>query len=167
MWFHTIAIPVKNSNGKTEYLLVISIDITRQTKAKKELSEHKERLDLAVQVSTDLIYEWNLNSDQLQWFGDIDKTLGYKKGAIPCTLRGWLNLIHPEDRPNLNEAVSFHRKSTKPIYVEYRIKNRIDEKIEQMEFMGRVNIKHHKRYLDLQKENTALKKGLEKYEDID
>ena len=36
----------------------------------------------------------------------------------------------------------------------------LKKKVEQMEFMGRVNIKHHKRMMELERENKLLKKRL-------
>jgi PAS domain S-box-containing protein len=53
--------------------------------------------------------------------GDIDSALGYKVGEIKHTLENWLRLIHPKDRPSLEDAVLLHKESTKPIDYIYRI----------------------------------------------
>lgn len=84
----------------------------------------EERLQKVVQVSNDLIYEWNIQDDSLEWFGDIDRALGYNPGEIEQTIVGWIRLIHPEDRDRLIKAVERHRNSIEPISEEYRVKRK-------------------------------------------
>ena len=57
----------------------------------------------------------------MKWFGDIDSALGYEVGEIKHTLEDWLRLIHPKDRPSLDDAVLLHKESTKPIQYTYRV----------------------------------------------
>ena len=88
------------------------------------LRESEERLRIAGKAAYDLIYEWNVPNDVLEWFGDIDGLLGYEPGAISRDIGAWLDLIHPEDRGQLEDAVELHRTATAPIRYEYRIKHR-------------------------------------------
>ena len=57
---------------------------------------------------------------------------------------------------------AFLQATVRDVSEEKRIKKEMQNKIEQMEFMGRANIKHHKRMMNLEKENEILKKKLEK-----
>jgi len=50
--------------------------------------------------------------------------LGYKKGDISRDINAWLDLIHPEDRGELENAVDLHRTSTEPIQYEYRVRHK-------------------------------------------
>ncbi len=36
-----------------------------------------------------LIYEWNMADDGLEWFGDIDRMLGFEAGEFPRTIKAW------------------------------------------------------------------------------
>ncbi len=87
-------------------------------------NEAEERLRLAVEAGSDLIYEWEVGSDSLLWFGGIDEKLGYDPGEIPRTIEGWLDLIHPEDQEELRNAVERHRASIELIDEEYRIRHK-------------------------------------------
>ena len=104
--------------------LVTLADITRQKQAEAALKESEERFKMAGKASYDLIYEWDVKTDSRNWFGDIDKFLGFEKGEISKDITAWINLIHPEDRSLLENAVEFHRSATKPINYEYRIKQK-------------------------------------------
>ncbi len=90
----------------------------------RELKESENRFKLAGEVSYDLIYEWEVKSDSLVWFGDIDGILGYTNGEISRDINAWLNLIHPDDVKQLENAVEFHRTSTEPIKYSYRLKDK-------------------------------------------
>ncbi len=98
-------------------VLGIARDITARKRA-------EERFKLTASVTTDLIYEWDITTDSLEWFGNLDEALGYKPGKIPRTIEAWLNMIHPEDLEKLSGSVEQHRKSTEPIEEEYRVRKK-------------------------------------------
>jgi len=84
----------------------------------------EERFRLAAGIASDLIYEWDVETDKMEWFGDIDGALGFDPGEIPRTIDGWASLIHPEDRVRLSDAVERHRVETRPIHETYRIRTK-------------------------------------------
>ena len=91
----------------------------------RDVSTHREaelRFQLAAEAATDLIYEWDVRTDELRWFGDIDAALGHPPGTLPHTLEAWLGLIHPDDLVRLADAAERHRTSTELIRYEYRIR---------------------------------------------
>jgi len=96
----------------------------KRKQAEGALRESEERLKTAGKAAYDLIYEWDVASDSLEWFGNIDGLLGYKKGEISQNISAWLDLIHPDDRVKLEKAVEHHRTSTEPIQYEYRIRHK-------------------------------------------
>ena len=96
-------------------------DISDRKKAEKMLRQSEERLKIAGGLAYDLIYEWIIADDKLEWFGNIEKKLGYDHNEIPRTIEGWLKLIHPEDSVRLKDAVELHSTSTAQIDYEYRV----------------------------------------------
>jgi len=105
-------------------LLAIARDTTERKQAKEALLESEERLRIAGKAAYDLIYEWDVASNALEWFGDVDGLLGYRKGEISRDINAWLNLINPEDRVKLENAVELHKTSTEPIQYEYRVRHK-------------------------------------------
>ena len=99
-------------------------DITERREAEEALRDSRERFRIAAECASDLVYEWEMTTDTLKWYGDIDKALGYKSGEIPETIKAWLALIHPDDTERLDGSVEHHRKTGKPIETEYRIRHR-------------------------------------------
>ena len=95
--------------------------ISERKKVEKALRKNEQRFRLIAQSTNDIFYEWDVESSELKWFGDIDSALGYEVGEIKHTLEDWLHLIHPKDRPSLDDAVLLHKESTKHIKYIYRI----------------------------------------------
>ena len=101
----------------------LAIDITKRKRTEEALRKSEERLRMAGKAAYDLIYEWDVETGHLEWFGDIDGMLGYEQGKISQSIEAWLNLIHPEDAWQLEAAVGFHKTSTEPIRYGYRVKH--------------------------------------------
>ncbi|ABW69059.1 PAS domain S-box protein [Desulfosudis oleivorans] len=105
----------------------IVVDETGLRQAEAALRESEERLKVAVAASFDLIYEWQVGGDRLQWFGDIEQKLGYGPGEAGDTLAAWEVLIHPEDLQNFREMVELRDSNTQPLLREYRIRHKSGE----------------------------------------
>lgn len=116
-------VPIDLSDGRPGSIH-IARDIGKEKKARRALRESEKRLKTAGKIAYDLIYEWNVGSDELVWFGDINKVLGYGPGEIPNTVEAWVSLIRPEDLQMMHDAVEIHRTSTEQIHYTYRIKHK-------------------------------------------
>ena len=123
VWVEVIVKFIRNEMGQAVGMLGISRDITDRKQAEEALRESEERLRTAGKAAYDLIYEWDVAIDALEWFGDVDGLLGHRKGEISRDINAWLDLIHPEDRAKLKNAVELHRTSTEPIKYEYRVRH--------------------------------------------
>jgi len=119
LWLDCFFCPFIMNNKKQ--LLLIFEDITKKKNQEQKLRESEERFKIAAQCASDLVYEWDINTDRLEWYGAIDRALGFERNEFPRTLTAWLQRIHPADKRALEAAVTHRRKEIDPINVEYRI----------------------------------------------
>ena len=109
--------------GKKFYQPIIR-DITERKQADESLRKSEERFRIAAESTSDLIWEWNILSARLDWFGQIDELLGYALGEFPRTIEAWGNIIHPEDHGRVMDTLDRHLKRREPYYEEYRVRRK-------------------------------------------
>ena len=114
-------------NAEQVILQATARNITAQKRAEDELRESRDRFERVAKSVSDVIYEWDVASNRIDWQGDIDAELGYPQGTIPPTIDGWLALIHRDDRERVAAAVEHHRQNSEPIDITYRIRRRNGE----------------------------------------
>ncbi|MDD2709445.1 MAG: ATP-binding protein [Verrucomicrobiae bacterium] len=86
-----------------------------------ELRISEERFRIAAQSVSDLIWDWDVSSGRVEWFGDIDGMLGFQPGGFPRTMDAWENTIHPEDCERVKKARRQHLLDCQPFSVKYRM----------------------------------------------
>ena len=96
----------------------------QREQAEEALRENEQRFRKALQSTTDIVRDWNIDSGQVDWFGDIDGMLGYGQTEFPRTLEAWEHQLHPDDHDRVIEALSRHAQTGEPYNIEYRIRRR-------------------------------------------
>jgi len=112
---------IKDLSGEPIGFRGIVRDITELGRAQKALLASEERFRVVAESSNDFFYEWNLKSDQLEWFGKAIEKLREIFGEIPQTATDFEKIIHPEDRDRIIEAIRRQIEERKPYREEYRL----------------------------------------------
>jgi len=120
-WVECRAQPVRGTDGEIKKLSGFLQDITARKQAEAALRRSEERFRVVATATNDVIYEWDTGGDELLWYGDVDRALGYPTGGFPRTLSGWIAAVHPEDREAILTEVERIRDRGGSIDVSYRI----------------------------------------------
>ncbi|MBP1772371.1 MAG: putative histidine kinase, partial [Holophagaceae bacterium] len=81
-------------------------------------------------------WEWDLNTDELTWSEETCRILGFPLGSGKPTKDGFLQVIHPEDRPMVEEQIR-QAQVTGRFDIEYRL-NSQDGRVRVVRGMGEV-----------------------------
>jgi PAS domain S-box-containing protein len=130
---------IHDANQRSGRIVEQIVNITDRKKAEEERSAvleylsnalqravaGEERFRLAAESTADVIYEWDMATGRMEWFGEADECLGYRKGRFPRTAEAWKARIHPGDLPLVTAAIQAAIEgSGDPPDLEYRIRTR-------------------------------------------
>lgn len=76
------------------------------------------------------IWNWmNIHKEAQEWSPFFYSSLGYKDKEIPATKKNFFNLIHPDDRKKMEDAIERHLKENRPFNENCRLKRSSEEYI--------------------------------------
>ncbi|HEX6265629.1 MAG TPA: EAL domain-containing protein [Burkholderiales bacterium] len=79
------------------YIVGIVRDITERLKAEERLQQSLERFEIVARATNDVVYDWNLDTDQLWWNENFRTVFGYEPYEVGAYVDSWTSRIHPED----------------------------------------------------------------------
>ncbi|MFD2515523.1 chemotaxis protein CheB [Pontibacter locisalis] len=80
----------------------------------KELAASEERFRLVSMATNDVVWDWNLVTNELWWSDNLPSVLGYEVELMGRGFDSWSNKIHPEDREetvkSINQAINYGKE---------------------------------------------------------
>ncbi|MTI21561.1 PAS domain S-box protein [Fulvivirga sp. RKSG066] len=90
------------SDGKSAIANIT--DITKRYETDKQLKILNERLQYATKATSDIIFDWNLQINEITWGDTLLTKLGYHKNDIK-NIQDLLSKIHPDDLENVTNSI--------------------------------------------------------------
>ena len=106
------------------YAVVISYsDITESIKTEKELRQSNERFYHVSKVTSDAIWDLDLETKEIYRSSAFSVLSGYSPGEISGNLNWWFDNVHPEDRERVQKKLKEHIQQQQEKWEdEYRFK---------------------------------------------
>jgi diguanylate cyclase (GGDEF)-like protein/PAS domain S-box-containing protein len=92
-------------SGDTYIIAAISRDIRERIAAETALKQSNERFNAAARATNDVIWDWNLVTDEIWWNENFNKVFGHPREGVKPTIKSWHDGIHPEDRDRIVNGV--------------------------------------------------------------
>jgi K+-sensing histidine kinase KdpD len=87
------------------------------------LRNSEKRFRIAAQCASDIVYDWDLVADHVDYFGGLYERLSTGEGAFVRTHQEYWDLIVQDDRDRVKRAFKAHLDEEKPFSEEYRVRN--------------------------------------------
>ena len=102
----------------------LQMEIAERRRAEQALWESEQLYAQIALNASDLLYVVHTNTTLIDWFGQIDKTLGYEDSQFPRTLGAWHQSLHPDDHERVLGAYVESSRSGRSFAEEYRIRRK-------------------------------------------
>ena len=94
--------------GQREMPAAMMSVLSERDQAEEALRESRQRFDLAARTSNDGLWDWNLQSNQIDLSPRWLAMLGYSAGDVGNRPEEWLDRIHEDDRATVRKLISTH-----------------------------------------------------------
>ncbi|MBN1493976.1 MAG: PAS domain S-box protein [Candidatus Omnitrophica bacterium] len=102
---------------------IISRMLAKQYQSEIARIRSEERLSVALKVTDEAIWDWNITTGETFFSDRYFTMLGYEPGELPSTYETWANLLHPDDREVAQADVWQHIKDNKDFFeLEFQLK---------------------------------------------
>ena len=132
-WNNLSISPIRSASGRIEHFVGIQMDVTEKVNQASEMERQvesqtrqlraaKERVELATDVAGLGIWEWDLESDELQWddrMHEIYETKDKKGQQLLYDL--WRSSVHPDDVGAAEEALNLMVQNKSRWRYEFRL----------------------------------------------
>ena len=108
--------PARNEKGEIIAALVTSRNISDRKRAEIKLKETEERWRFALEGSKQGVWDWNVETGEVYYSTSFKKLYGYEEHEMEHRIEIWEEMIHPDDREKMKEAVREHTSSEDPYY---------------------------------------------------
>ncbi len=84
--------------GKAVRMVGAAIDMTDRKRAEEALRISEERFRLAARATNDVVWDWDLITNAVDWSESLRVSFGHDPNQVPDNADEWDRLIHPDDR---------------------------------------------------------------------
>lgn len=120
-WILGLGRCVLDEGGEPSRFVGLNLDVTERRMSDDARRRSEARFRAAAECASDLIWELDLDTGELTWFGDVDHALGYPSGSAPRTIETWAERIHPEDRERVLAALTGEVADGEVVATEHRM----------------------------------------------
>src|SRR6266849_6753475 len=85
-------------SGDSWIIVATARDIRERIAQEEALRKSNERFDMAVRATNDVIWDWDLLTDEIWWNENFTKVFGHPREAADRTVKSWYEGIHPDDQ---------------------------------------------------------------------
>ncbi|MEY2408311.1 MAG: hypothetical protein QOF48_981, partial [Verrucomicrobiota bacterium] len=98
--------------------------IAERRKAEEALWQSEQLYAQIALNASDVLYVLHRSEGRYDWFGQIDKALGYAEGEFPRTFAAWADSIHHQDRVRVLRELDESCRSGRTFHSEYRMERK-------------------------------------------
>lgn len=113
--------PVQNDEGEVIWLIAEGRDITQLKEVMRRLQQSQARLAEAKHIARLGSWEWDVATDRVSWSTELFRIYNADPETFGGSFEAFLERVHPEDRPLVEQTVSEAYAACRPFEMFHRI----------------------------------------------
>jgi PAS domain S-box-containing protein len=113
-------VPIRDSQGAITCWAGINLDIKQLKSAEEQSRKTAEKLQIALHAGKIGIWDWNIIEDQLTWSPQLFEIHGLPPENFTGKVQQFHQLVHPDDKSRVTEAIETSLKNGTPYSIELR-----------------------------------------------
>lgn len=105
--------------------LQVATDVTDLRTMEAALADTQSRLSLALEVTSDALWDWRLDTEKVYFSPRWYTMLGYEPYEFPSTYTTWKRLVHQDDLIKVEPVIKKHLDTGAPYEVEFRMRTKL------------------------------------------
>jgi PAS domain S-box-containing protein len=122
-YFKSIKKPFKTKDGNN-CILVIAHDVTDIRTAQARVEASERQLSLTMHATGEGLWDWNVSTGELRHNNRWYDLLGYSAAELTGTVDDFTNLLHPEEKDNIQNLINNSLLHNLPYHHEHRMRHR-------------------------------------------
>lgn len=119
---------VRNRAGEPDYFISAVKDISEQVQLRDMLKDKSERLEIAIDGTSDGLWFWDIDTDYEWHAPHWKKLLGYDVDEpLPEKYSTWESRVHPDDKDEVLNTLKHHLEENTPYDCEHRLRTKTGE----------------------------------------
>lgn len=110
-------------NQDRSRMIAFVLDLTEFKKTEQERNQTQERLRLALEATSDSVWEWNLETDETYYSPKWFTMLGYQINEFPANLESWKKITKPSDVDRVLQTIQDAVQQGLGFDVEYQMRS--------------------------------------------
>lgn len=91
-----------------------------------QIRSNEERFQLAIEGTSDGLFDWNMTNNEMFHSKNFEKMLGYSGDELPQTLAAWSDIVHPDDKEPTYKSIEkyIQSKGKTPFLATFRMRTK-------------------------------------------
>jgi len=120
-WVSDHGTSIRDDAGRATRLVAAVRDVTERVEKDAALAASEERYGLVTQATSDGIYDWNVDVDEVFLSANLTRLFDFEVNRGPS--RMWADRLHPDDLPDYVAAIRAHfKQQSDAVEMDYRVR---------------------------------------------